>query len=160
MSVDKMLVDDKEPLLVSACLLGQPVRYDGNHAQLSSNELLIRLRNKFKVIPICPELLGGLPTPRPPAEIQQQGDRIEVIDCNGKCETNAFVMGAKKACDLAYQYKIIRALLKSKSPSCGRDLIYDGSFSGKLRKGDGITAQYLQQMGVQVYHEGEIDLLL
>ena len=156
----KIIVDDKEPLLFSACLLGQPVRYDGNHAQLDNNDLLTQLRTKFRVIPFCPEMLGGLPTPRPAAEIQQREGRIEVVDCHGKLETAAFMEGAKKAVDLARQHNVTRALLKSKSPSCGRDLIYDGSFSGQLRTGDGITAQYLQTIGVQVYNEGELELLL
>ena len=156
----KIIGDDKEPLLVSACLLGQRVRYDSHHAQLDNNDLLTQLRAKFYVIPLCPEMLGGLPTPRPAAEIQRREGRIEVVDCHGKLETAAFMAGAKKAVDLAHQHQVTRALLKSKSPSCGRDLIYDGSFSGQLRTGDGITAQYLQTIGVQVYNEGELELLL
>lgn len=156
----KTLDNIKEHLIVSACLLGQPVRYDGNHAQLSDSELVTRLRTKFKIIPICPELMGGLSTPRPAAEIQQREGRIEVVDCHGKLETAAFMAGAKIAVELVYQHNVTRALLKSKSPSCGRSLIYDGSFSGQLREGDGITVQYLQAIGVQVYHEGEVALLL
>lgn len=160
MPVDSELLLNKQALLVSACLLGQKVRYDGEHSQLADTDLLTQLHVKFTIIPICPEMLGGLPTPRPPAEIQQQNNGIQVIDCNGKPETAAFIAGANKACDLARQHKVTRALLKSKSPSCGRGLIYDGSFTGQLRKGDGITVQCLQEMGVQVYHEGEVDLLL
>lgn len=155
-----MSTDIKETILVSACLLGQRVRYDGNHAQLNDSELLIRLRAKFTVIPVCPEMLGGLATPRPAAEIQQHNGRIEVVDCDGKLETAAFIKGAKQACTIAIQHQATRVLLKSKSPSCGRDFIYDGSFTGQLRKGDGITVQYIQEMGIQVYHEGEINLLL
>ena len=156
----QIIGNDKEPLLVSACLLGQPVRYDGNHAQLDNNDLLTQLRTKFYVIPLCPEMLGGLPTPRPAAEIQQRDGRIEVVDCNGELQTLAFMTGAKKAVDLARQHNVTRALLKSKSPSCGRGLIYDGSFTGQLREGDGMTAQHLQAIGVHIYHESEIELLL
>lgn len=154
------MINTKEPLLVSACLLGQPVRYDGNHAQLADNDLLVRLCTKFTVIPICPEVFGGLPTPRSPAEIQPQKGRIEVVDCKGKLETAAFIAGAKKACKLALQHEVKRALLKSKSPSCGRDLIYDGSFTSQLCEGDGITVQYLKDVGVQVYHKYEVEWLL
>lgn len=152
--------DNKEPLLVSACLLGQHVRYDGGHAQLSDSELLTRLHTKFKVIPFCPEMLGGLPTPRPAAEIKHQGNRIEIVDCDGESYTAAFIAGAQKAANIARQHQVTRVLLKSKSPSCGRGLVYDGSFTGQLREGDGMTVQYLQDMGVQVYHEGEIAQLL
>ncbi len=155
-----MSTDSKETILVSACLLGQHVRYDGNHAQLADSELLTQLRAKFKVIPICPEILGGLPTPRPPVEIQQHKERIEVVDDTGVLSTAAFIKGAEQACAIANKHKAKRVLLKSKSPSCGRGLIYDGSFTGQLREGDGITVQYLQAMGVQVYHEEEVELLL
>lgn len=110
-----MTVYHKGTLLVSACLLGQRVRYDGNHAQLTDGELLVRLRAKFTVIPICPEILGGLPTPRPAAEITHQSDRIEVVDCNGKSETAAFIKGAKEVCNLARQYHVTHVLLKSKA---------------------------------------------
>ena len=150
----------KENILVSACLLGQLVRYDGDHARLADNELLTRLRTKFIVIPICPEMLGGLSTPRPAAEIKHQNNRIEIVDCDGKSYTAAFITGAQKAANMARQHQVTRALLKSKSPSCGRDLIYDGSFTSQLREGDGVTVQYLQDMGIQVYHENEVALLL
>lgn len=150
----------KEIILVSACLLGQRVRYDGNHAQLAESDLLTQLRAKFTVIPICPEMLGGLPTPREPAEIRHKNKRIEVVSCDGRSLTSAFIAGANKACVMARQHKVTRALLKSKSPSCGRNFIYDGSFTGNLREGDGLTTQYLQQMGVQVYNERETELLL
>ena len=156
-----MTIDDgKETLLVSACLLGQRVRYDGDHAQLTYSDLLIQLRSKFKVLALCPEVLGGLPTPRAAAEIQQRHGHIDVVDCAGQSVTAAFVAGADKATHLARQHQVSRALLKSKSPSCGRGLIYDGSFTGQLRAGDGITVQHLQALGIKVYHEGEVDLLL
>lgn len=155
-----MPVEIKETILVSACLLGQPVRYDGKHAQLADSKLITQLRTKFTVIPICPEMLGGLPTPRKPAEIRYKDERIEVVNCDGQLLTAAFTVGADKACVTARQNHVKRALLKSKSPSCGRGLIYDGSFTGSLVEGDGLTTQYLQKMGVQVYHEGEVALLL
>ena len=150
----------KEALLVSACLLGQRVRYDGGHAQLADNELLTQLRSKFTVIAICPEILGSLATPRPAAEIQQRSGGIEVVDCAGQSVSAAFIKGAEQASIIAQQQQVTRALLKSKSPSCGRGLIYDGSFTSQLCQGDGITVQHLQALGIEVYHEGEIGLLL
>lgn len=152
--------NSKQALLVSACLLGQRVRYDGDHAQLASTALMTQLNANFILVPICPELLGGLTTPRLPAEIVRQNQRIEVINISGKNLTDAFHVGAHKAGDIALQHGIKRALLKSKSPSCGRGLIYDGSFTGRLLAGDGIATQHLQSIGVQVFHEDEIELLL
>lgn len=151
---------DRQALLVSACLLGQRVRYDGNHAQLANTDLMAQLQASFILIPICPELLGGLPTPRPPAEISQQKDKIEVISITGTNLTKAFDIGARRAGDLVLHHGIKLALLKSKSPSCGRGSVYDGSFTGRLRAGDGVTAQYIQSLGVQVFNEHEIEALL
>lgn len=151
--------NSRQALLISACLLGQPVRYDGDHAQISA-ALMTQLNANFTLVPICPELLGGLSTPRLPAEIVCQDERIEVINISGESLTDAFHGGANKAGDIALQHGIKRALLKSKSPSCGSSLIYDGSFTGRLRAGNGITTQHLQSMGVQVFHEDEIELLL
>ncbi|MBO1531296.1 DUF523 domain-containing protein [Psychrobacter sp. F1192] len=151
---------DRQALLVSACLLGQRVRYDGNHAQLANTDLMAQLQASFILIPICPELLGGLSTPRPPAEISQQKDKIEVISITGTNLTKAFDTGARRAGDLVLHHGIKWALLKSKSPSCGRGSVYDGSFTGRLRAGDGVTAQYIQGLGVQVFNEHEIEALL
>ncbi|TXD96030.1 DUF523 domain-containing protein [Psychrobacter frigidicola] len=136
------------------------MRYDVHHAQLADSELLTQLRTKFTVVSIYPEMLGRLLTLRAPADTVNQQGRIEVVDCDGQLVTDAFVEGARQACVIAKKYQITRALLKSKSPSCGRGLIYDGSFTGNLQEGNGITVQHLQNTSVQVYHEGEVMLLL
>lgn len=147
-------------MLVSACLLGQRVCYDGDHAQLADDVLLTQLRSKFTVIAICSEILGSLATPKPVAEIQQRSGGIEVVYCARQSVSAAFIKGAEQASIIAQQQQVTRALLKSKSPSCGRGLIYDRSFTSQLCQGDGITVQHLQALGIEVYHEGEIGLLL
>lgn len=149
-------------ILVSACLLGELVRYD---AQILPN-LPEKLQEWLKwgiVIPVCPEVAGGLPTPRPPAEIQG-ADGIDVvngiakvIDINGKDVTEAFMEGAREALRLALENEVEFAILKANSPSCGSKMTYDGSFSGVLKKGQGVTAAMLEKKGIQVFNECEID---
>ncbi len=136
-------------ILVSACLLGLPCRYDGKSKPCDQ---LIALAGKHTLIPVCPEQLGGLPTPRPPAEIR--GDRVRTD--TGADVTDAYRLGADCA---ARVYAINRcdcAVLKARSPSCGRGVIYDGTFSGRLTAGDGVTAAALARAGAAVYTEDEI----
>ncbi len=140
-------------LLVSACLLGVHCRYDGGSNQLPALEALL---TQHDCIPVCPELLGGLPTPRPPAECQ--GDRV--INREGTDVTEAFHRGAAEALYLATLYRCEAALLKERSPSCGCGAIYDGSFSKALIPGDGVTAQALKGLGLPVYGESQVDALL
>ncbi|MCK9480126.1 MAG: DUF523 domain-containing protein, partial [Firmicutes bacterium] len=111
-------------ILVSACILGENCRYDGKN---SKNRLLIEQLGGHNIIPVCPEVLGGLPTPRPPSEIFVG----RVFSKNGRDVTDYFLAGAEKTLELAKDKKCDMAILKSKSPSCGVGLIYDGSFSGK-----------------------------
>ena len=133
-------------ILVSACLLGVCCRYDGqSKACLAALELLKR----HELIPICPEQLGGLPTPRPPAEIQ--GNRV--INREGVDVTAQYQKGAEEAARLYQLFHCDCAVLKARSPSCGCGEIYDGSFSGTLISGDGITAQTLKRLGVRVLTE-------
>ena len=143
----------KENLLISACLLGTPCRYDGKSVPAVDAD---RLREKYNLITVCPEVDGGLPTPRTPSE--RVGDRVLMRD--GRDVSENFLRGAVAAYEkcLANGCKI--ALLKAKSPSCGKGRIYDGSFSATLTDGDGVTAEYLSQRGITVYSELEIEKIL
>lgn len=145
-------------ILISACLVGQNCKYNG---QNNFNEVFEQLLKEGKVVPFCPEQAGGLPTPRAPSEIRG-GDGIEVIKGNAKVinsegqdVTSNFLTGAKEALKLAKEIGIDTAILKSKSPSCGCRKIYDGSFRGKLREGLGVTAAFLSQNGVKIIDSEE-----
>jgi len=144
------------PLLVSACLLGLPCRYDGGSCPAS---VLQRLAAQGRAIPICPEVAGGLPAPRPPAEIRggDGGDvldrRARVVREDGTDVSEAFIAGARAALHLARRCGATRAVLKAHSPSCGVGLIYDGTFSGQLTGGDGVTAALLRREGIAVATE-------
>lgn len=140
-------------ILVSACLLNVACRYDG---LAKGNEQVQNLLNKYTLIPICPEQLGGLPTPRPASE--RVGDRV--MTANHHDFTEQFKKGAVEALRLANLYDCHYAILKEKSPSCGKDLIYDGTFSGHLTSGNGITADLLTSHNIQVYGESQIEDML
>ncbi len=146
------------PLLVSACLLGIPTAYDG---QGHPDTILIYLAARGLAVPICPEVAGGLPIPRPPAEICG-GDGNAVLDgratvytADGIEVTTAYLIGARRALQRARQLDVRYAVLKSHSPSCGCGLIYDGTFSKHLTRGDGVTAALLRRAGIAVYDEME-----
>jgi len=153
---------NRKKILVSACLLGEQVRYDGEI--LPNYPPILKEWEKLgSVIPVCPEVTGGLPIPRPPAEIQG-GDGKDVVagtskvmDINGKDVTTEFLIGAREALRLAEENDVEYAILKALSPSCGGKMTYDGSFSGSLKEGQGVTAALLGKMGIQVYNEDEID---
>ena len=142
----------KEPLLISACLLGVPCRYDGASKPCAALELLAE---RFVFVPVCPEQLGGLPTPRVPAE--RRGDSVMTRD--GRNVTENYRLGANEALRIARIAGCKRALLKAKSPSCGCGRIYDGTHSGTLTDGDGVTAELLKENGIEVYNETGMDLL-
>ena len=144
-----------ENLLVSACLVGCECKYCGGSNIMPEAELKA-LRAKFRLIPVCPESAGGLSTPRDPSE--RLGDRV--VSIRGRDVTAEYTKGAQTALCLARRYGCKAALLKAKSPSCGKGLIYDGSFSGRLVPGDGVTAELLQKSGIFVYNEDEIKSLL
>lgn len=144
-----------EKLLISACLLGDPVRYDGKSKPIADLDWVKQLQQQQRLFVICPEVAGGLPTPRPPAE-KVQG---KVLTELGVDVTPAFQSGAEKALALCQQHGIKYALLKAKSPSCGNREIYDGSFSGNLIRGMGLTAELLTRNGVQVFSELELNKL-
>lgn len=130
--------------LISSCLIGLNTKYDGTNNL--REEVVERLKNEYILIPICPEQLGGLPTPRNPCEIKNG----RVVDIEGNDFTDNFYKGAYEALKLARFFDAQIAFLKSKSPSCGCGKIYDGSFSGKLVEGSGITAAVFMQNSIKV----------
>lgn len=142
-----------ETLLVSACLMGVRCRYDGGGSPAPGIE---RLKERYQLIPVCPEIMGGLPTPRPPAE-RREG---KVVTREGGDVTAAFIRGAEEAVALARFFGCRKALLKARSPSCGAGMIYDGSFTRRLVPGNGVLADALLSGGVEVYGEPEVERLL
>lgn len=140
-------------LLVSACLLGQPVRYDGKGCQ-QVDPRWRQWHRQGRLVTVCPECLGGLPIPRPAAEIQPSR---QVLTLSGADVTDAFAMGADRVLRFALAENIKAAILKANSPSCGSEYIYDGSFSGKLVPGEGITAVLLRRYGITVFSEHQLD---
>ena len=149
-----------QKILVSACLLGQPVRYDGGaHGPFT---LLQQWQQQGRVLVLCPEVAGGLPTPRPPAEIvggqgaQVLDGQIALYDVQGVDVSSAFIRGARQAEQLVRAHRIQIAVLKARSPSCGNQQTYDGSFSGQLVAGEGVTAAALRRLGVQVFNEHQL----
>jgi len=142
-------------ILVSACLLGCPVRYDAQSKPVN-HPLLQRWHANGWLVPFCPEQAGGLPTPRPAAELQQDG---RVMTGEGKDVTAPFLKGAEQALALCQQQKIRYALLKESSPSCGSNNIYDGHFRGKKIPGEGMTSHLLRTHGIRIFSEQQIDEL-
>jgi len=140
-------------LLVSACLLGVCCRYDGAS---KPNEGVCQLAQKHILIPFCPEIYGGLATPRPGAE--RVGDRV--LTGEGTDVTAQYQKGAQEALRLAKLLKADAAVLKARSPSCGTGVIHNGRFDGGLAQGDGVTAALLRQNGISVYDENGIYALL
>ncbi len=134
----------REKLLVSACLLGENCKYNGGNNYSPDVE---RLRERFELVSVCPEQLGGLPTPRVPSE--RVGERVLTRD--GQDVTEAFRQGAERTLDIARAESALRAVLQVRSPSCGCGMIYDGTFSGTLVPGKGMAAALLEKNGVKVY---------
>ena len=139
-------------VLVSACLLGEKVRYHGGDAPCAS-AVLARWRDEGRLVPFCPEVAGGLPVPRPAAEIQ--GARV--LTRAGADVSAYFHEGARRAAALAARLGIRVAVLKEGSPSCGSGFVYDGSFTGARRPGKGVTATLLEEQGLRVFSEQQID---
>ena len=144
-----------ENVLISACLLGFECKYCGGSNKLPEQQLAA-LRQCFRLIPVCPETAGGLPTPRDPSE--RLGDKV--LSNQGRDVTAQYQKGAETALRLARRYGCKAALLKEKSPSCGSGQIYDGSFTGTLVTGDGVAAQMLKEEGLIVFGESDVDLLI
>ncbi|WP_019631041.1 DUF523 domain-containing protein [Actinomadura atramentaria] len=157
-----------ERVLVSSCLLGRPVRYDGA-GKAVSDDLFARWRAEGRLVPFCPEVSGGLSVPRPPAEIvplspgaRADGDAVldgsaRVLTDAGTDVTDAFLRGARLALSCARRAGARVALLKEGSPSCGSRRVYDGTFTGRAVPGDGVTAALLTREGLHVFPETELD---
>jgi len=167
-----------EKILISACFLGEKVRYDGN-ANTLTNEIIQQWKNENRLISICPEVSGGLAIPRVAAEIQAKiiniqtspptiilsekstlANKKQVLTKEGENVTNAFYRGARNALELCLKYKIRFALLKEFSPSCGSTGIYDGSFTKIKVAGEGITAELLRANNIAVYSEKNLASLI
>jgi len=145
--------------LISACLLGVQCNWDG---RANINREVIRLVNADIVIPVCPEQLGGLRTPRPPQEIQGGGGddvldgRGRVVNSDGEDVTRAFLRGAEETLKIATLLRVTEFIGKATSPSCGCGKIYDGSFSGIVIRGDGVTSALLKRHGIKVVAEDKL----
>lgn len=142
----------KEKILVSACFLQHSYKYDGT---ANINQQIIDLAEKYEFILICPEVFGGLSTPRLPSEIVKD----KVLNSANIDVTDAFNKGALKALELAKKYDCKKAILKAKSPSCGKGVIYDGTFNHVKVAGNGVACQLLLDNGITVYTEEEIEKL-
>ena len=155
----------KRKILVSACLMGHAVRYDGRSKPLV-HPAIDRWREEGRLVTICPEMSAGMPAPRPPAEIAggATGEDVlsggaRVVEITGGDVTEAFRQAAENALRLAIETGCSYALLIDGSPSCGSGFIYDGSFSGGKHSGQGVTAALLRPAGIAVYSDKEIDRL-
>jgi uncharacterized protein YbbK (DUF523 family) len=146
-------------LLISGCLFGDDVRYDGKNSSLHQNSLFNQIKQKVQLVPFCPEVEGGLSTPRIPSEIQSINPYI-IKNKNGEDTTKYFIDGAKKTLDLCIKNGIKIALLKSKSPSCSNDTTYDGKFNKNLLKQNGVTASLLLRNNILIFNENELEKLL
>ena len=149
-----------EKVLVSACLLGAAVRYHGGHARIDEPRLA-RWVEEGRVVQVCPEVAGGLTTPRAPAELQRDRPsaadaRFIVLAGDGRDVSGAFLAGAQDALEQVRRHRIRVAILKDGSPSCGSRTIYDGTFSGRRVAGEGVTAAILRAEGVHVFNEHQI----
>ena len=152
----------KPKILVSACLLGNKVRYDANDVPTES-DLLDEWQSEGRLIAFCPEVAGGLSVPRLPAEIQSEdGNAVldgtaKVFDNQGNDVSEHFINGAKKALETANNNNVKIAILKEKSPSCGSSFIYDGTFSSVRKIGQGVTTALLKRNGIKVFSDLEIE---
>lgn len=150
------IILNMKKLLISACLLGEACRYDGSSKGLDSNTINA-LKTKFILIPICPEVMGGLSTPR----LSNERKEDKVIRSDKKDVTRFFNLGAYRALNTAIENEVDYALLKEKSPSCGLHQIYDGSFSKTLISGEGVFTELLKKKtNIKIFNELEIEDLL
>lgn len=154
-----------DKILVSACLLGRPVRYNGS-GKLVENCLIDTWREQGRIVALCPEVSAGFPTPRPPAEIEpgKQGDDVlsgmaRIHEQTGSDVTSQFRLGAEIALETARSHGCRFALLTDGSPSCGTSFVYGGRFDGTPRSGKGVVAALLSQNGIAVFAEDQIELL-
>jgi len=151
-------MNNKNKILISACLLGEKVRYDGRD-NLIDNQHITQWHKEGRLIPVCPEMAGGLPTPRSPAEIQTKFP-LCITSITGEDVTPQFLAGAERTLELAKKEGCCCALLKSRSPSCGNLEVYDGNFNDTIKAGSGATADELMRNGLPVYNERQMDQLI
>ena len=142
----------KEKLLISACFLSPGYKYDGTDNIKAD---ILKLKEKYDLIPVCPEVMGGLSVPRLPSE--EKDGKVYMID--GRDVTLNFISGSKKALDILKENQITKALLKAKSPSCGYGKIYDGTFTHTLKEGGGVFARMLIKEGIEIITENELEKL-
>jgi uncharacterized protein YbbK (DUF523 family) len=142
-------VNDRPVLLVSACLLGTCCNHEGGHSRRAAVEALAA---SHRLVPVCPEVCGGLSTPRPAAE--RRDDRV--VNADGVDVTEAYDRGAAAAVELAHAVGARRAVLKARSPSCGASRVYDGTFTRTLVDGEGVTAAALRAAGIEVCSEEDL----
>lgn len=149
-----------EPILISACLAGVPCTYA---AEAKTRSWALELMTTGRAVAVCPEVAGGLPVPRPEAEIQG-GDgadvlegRARVVDVDGRDVTANYLRGAEVAIDAARRSGARTAVLKARSPSCGCGAVYDGSFAGRIVDGDGVTAAALKREGLDVFTDEDVE---
>lgn len=144
-----------ETLLISKCLVGEKVRYDGAHCKVNVEDLE-SLNTKYQLLELCPEVHAGMSVPRPP--IERVGNKI--LDKNGNDYTEQMEKVKSYLDEIIQKYKITKAVLKENSPTCGSKHIYDGSFTGKIVEGQGFITEYLISKGVTVYNEHQLENLL
>lgn len=143
--------------LISACLAGVNSKYNGGN---NLNKKVLELVKENKAILVCPEQLGGLATPRLPSEIINSCNQVKVLASDGSDVTKEFLKGADETLNIAKIMHIKKAILKSRSPSCGYGKIYDGSFSRKLIEGNGITADLLEKNGIEIISEETLEKII
>ncbi|WP_159946861.1 DUF523 domain-containing protein [Rhizobium sp. 18065] len=158
--------EPRSKIFISACLLGRPVRYDGKGKRLD-HPAIARWQAEGRLVGFCPEQAGGMPTPRPPAEIEDgmsgadvTAGRARVVEITGGDVTLQFLEGGRKAVEFARAQGCAYALLIDGSPSCGSGFIYDGSFAGRRHVGNGVTAALMQDAGIAVFSDREIEALV
>lgn len=144
-------------ILVSACLLGSPVRHDARDKKCD-HAVLQRWIDEGRVVSVCPEMLGGLGTPRPPSEITHVDGARRVFTNQGRDVTREFEAGAVAAAEEGARHEVRVAILKSNSPSCGSGVVYDGTFTSTKVVGDGMTTALLRARGVTVFSEEELEV--
>jgi uncharacterized protein YbbK (DUF523 family) len=144
----------KRKILISACLLGEKVKYDGGDNALHVN-ILEAWKNEGILVSLCPEVLGGLSVPRFPCEVVLGEQRV--INTLGEDVTEAFFKGANEVLRIAKDEGVVIAILKARSPSCGKDTIYDGTFTSTKVNDSGITCKVLQEHGIAVFSEEELE---
>ncbi|OXZ33873.1 DUF523 domain-containing protein [Finegoldia magna] len=142
-------------VLISACLLGVDCKYNGSNNKLD-DEIIHSLKEKYNLIPVCPEIMGGMPTPRNPVEITDG----KVFDNDGVEFTKEFEKGSEEVVKLAKLYDTTIAILKENSPSCGSNYIYDGTFNHQKIKGKGIAAHKLSKENIKLFTEENVKILL